>query len=230
MVGQAQTGRIRAAAASAIALLAVAAGLLIGAPADPAPASGPGPAASAAGKKQRAAKVVRRLLRCTNARRARNGREPLKVASALRRAARLHARNMARHGFFDHTDHRGRGPAERVALFNPKLRLRAISENIAAGQRSAAAACTSWMNSPGHRRNILGNHNRVGLGFWPGGTYRRRTLCATRSSMSSTGSNRPRRSRSQPRSHAPSNRPMRPIDPGRTLPPPSVASYPSRCA
>lgn len=46
-------------------------------------------------------------------------------------------------------------------------------ENIAAGQPSAASACRSWMDSPGHRANILGNYNRIGLGFWSGGTYGR---------------------------------------------------------
>jgi uncharacterized protein YkwD len=136
-------------------------------------ASDPGPAASSAGKRQLAARVERRLRRCTNVRREKNGLRPLRVATALKRAARLHAKNMVRHGFFDHTDHRGRGPAERVALFKPKERLHSIGENIAGGQPSAAAACRSWMGSPGHRANILGRYSRIGLGFWSGGVYGR---------------------------------------------------------
>jgi uncharacterized protein YkwD len=80
---------------------------------------------------------------------------------------------MVRHHFFDHIDHRGRGPAERVALFNPKEHFSSIGENIAAGQPSAAAACRDWMDSPGHRANILAAYNRIGVGFWSGGTYGR---------------------------------------------------------
>ena len=169
---QGQTQRSRA-ATSGFALALVAHWLMIGGFADLAPASDPGPSASAAGKKRLAAKVERRLLRCTNVRREKNGLKPLRVATALKRAARFHAKNMVRQGFFDHTDHRGRGPAERVALFKPKQRLLAIGENIAAGQGSARSACSSWMASSGHRQNILGNYNRIGLGFWSGGTSRR---------------------------------------------------------
>jgi uncharacterized protein YkwD len=134
-------------------------------------ASDGGPVASAAGKRQLAARVERRLFRCTNVRRRKNGLRPLRKATALKRAARFHAKNMARHGFFSHTDHRGRGPGDRVALFKPKERLHSIGENIAAGYPSAAAACRAWMGSGGHRANILGHYSRIGLGFWSGGTY-----------------------------------------------------------
>jgi uncharacterized protein YkwD len=71
---------------------------------------------------------------------------------------------MARYGFFGHTDPWGRGPGERIALFN-SLRW-TWGENIAAGFRTGRAACRGWMNSPGHRANILDpDFKRVGGGF-----------------------------------------------------------------
>ena len=132
----------------------------------------PGSPAKAAGNK-RIARVEGNLLRCTNVRREKHGLKRLRVGRALKRAARSHARNMARQGFFDHTDPAGRGPSERVALFKPREHFKAIGENIAAGQPSATAACRAWMDSSGHRANLLGPYNRIGLGFWPGGTYGR---------------------------------------------------------
>ena len=110
---------------------------------------------------------------CTNLRRRKHGLRPLKLARALRHAARMHARNMVRHRFFGHTDYKGRTASDRVARFNPDIRIRAIGENLAFGQDSAAAACRAWMRSSGHRANILGRYNRIGLGFWPGGEWGR---------------------------------------------------------
>jgi uncharacterized protein YkwD len=137
------------------------------------PASDRGPFAAAAGKRKLARKVERRLLRCTNVRREKHGLRRLRIATALRRAARLQAKSMARHGYFDHVDHRGRGPTERVALFKPRYKLHWIGENLAAGYPTAAAACRAWMRSGGHRANMLGRYTRIGLGFWRGGDWGR---------------------------------------------------------
>ena len=43
-------------------------------------------------------------------------------------------------------------------------------ENIAAGQQTAQAVMTAWMNSPGHRQNIMSpNYTQMGIGYSPGG-------------------------------------------------------------
>lgn len=111
---------------------------------------------------------------CANRNRRARGIAPLGSGGPLNRAARLHARNMARHGFFDHTDPQGRGPAERVAIFDGGGRFAFVGENIGAGYRSAAAACAGWMNSDGHRRNILdSDYTHIGGGFARGGPYGR---------------------------------------------------------
>ena len=111
---------------------------------------------------------------CANRNRRSRGISPLSSAGPLNRAARLHARSMARNGFFEHTDPRGRGPAERVAIFDGAGRFAFVGENIGAGYRSVAAACTGWVDSSGHRRNILdSDYTHVGGGFARGGPYGR---------------------------------------------------------
>ncbi len=111
---------------------------------------------------------------CANRNRRSRGIAPLGSGGPLNRAARLHAGNMARHGFFDHTDPQGRGPTERVAIFDRAGRFAFVGENIGAGYRSVAAACRGWMSSAGHRENILrSDYTHVGAGFARGGPYSR---------------------------------------------------------
>ena len=77
-------------------------------------------------------------------------------------AARDHSRDMVKLGFFDHTSPvPGKGTfGERAGRFGTS----ASSENIAAGQETGPGAITAWWHSPGHHRNMLGNHGRTGLG------------------------------------------------------------------
>lgn len=77
-------------------------------------------------------------------------------------AARDHSRDMVKLGFFDHTSPvpGKRTFGERAGKFGTS----ASSENIAAGQETGPGAITAWWHSPGHHRNMLGNHGRTGLG------------------------------------------------------------------
>jgi len=80
----------------------------------------------------------------TNAARARSGLPPLAADGQLMNGARNHARWMAHNRNLKH----GRG----------------VAENIGMGQTSASEAVTSWMQSSGHRANILdGGHTRIGV-------------------------------------------------------------------
>jgi len=80
----------------------------------------------------------------TNAARARSGLPPLAADGQLMNGARNHARWMARNRNLSH----GSG----------------VTENIGMGQTSASEAVSSWMNSSGHRANILGGgHTRIGV-------------------------------------------------------------------
>lgn len=77
-------------------------------------------------------------------------------------AARDHSRDMVKLGFFDHTSPvpGKRTFGERAGKFGTS----ASAENIAAGQETGPGAITAWWHSPGHHRNMLGNHGRTGLG------------------------------------------------------------------
>jgi uncharacterized protein YkwD len=88
-----------------------------------------------------------------NTERAKNGCRALSMDSRLTAAARKHSADMAARGYFDHTTPEGVKFATRIS--NEGYRWSGAGENIAKGQRTPADVMTSWMNSPGHRANIL---------------------------------------------------------------------------
>ena len=95
------------------------------------------------------------LVRLTNVERANNGLPPLKAASELMQAAQYHSDWMASHNCFAH---KCPGEADwdtRIANAG-YVNAQALGENIAAGYGSANEAVQAWMNSPGHRANMLG--------------------------------------------------------------------------
>jgi uncharacterized protein YkwD len=96
------------------------------------------------------------VVACANRERAARGLAPLKVDPVLTRAADGHAADMAARGFFDHVTPEGRTPWDRIeAALAGALPFGAMGENIAMGYGDAEAACEGWMDSPGHRANIL---------------------------------------------------------------------------
>ncbi|WP_131732696.1 CAP domain-containing protein [Actinomadura formosensis] len=106
----------------------------------------------------------------TNTERAKEGCKPLRTDQRLAVAARRHSADMAAHDYFDHTSRNGDSPWERMedaGYPSPG------AENIAKGYPTAAAVVKGWMNSPGHRANILNCDLRaigVGMATGPGGT------------------------------------------------------------
>lgn len=103
----------------------------------------------------------------TNAERATAGLTPLTVDARLTRAAGRHSADMVARRFYSHTDPDGGAPWDRAAASGSGHR--AIGENIACGQRSAPEVVRGWMESPGHRANILGaGFSHIGVG-WAGG-------------------------------------------------------------
>lgn len=111
------------------------------------------------------------VVRLTNAERARNGCSPLRTDERLRAAARGHSTDMATKGYFSHTAPNGSTFVDRAraAGYNSPG-----AENIARGQPTAAAVVRSWMNSEGHRANILNCSLRaigVGVRFGAGGPW-----------------------------------------------------------
>jgi uncharacterized protein YkwD len=75
---------------------------------------------------------------------------------------------MVARDFYAHASPDGSRPWDRAAAAGSVLR--SIGENIACGQRSPAEVVTGWMNSPGHRANILRREfTHIGVGFAGGG-------------------------------------------------------------
>lgn len=108
---------------------------------------------------------VQRVVDLTNAQRTQAGLQPLKFNAKLSAAAYAHSRDMALNDFFNHTGSDGSRAADRILTAGYKY-LNA-GENIAAGYATPEAVVEGWMNSPGHRANIL--HSRVkeiGVGFY----------------------------------------------------------------
>lgn len=95
----------------------------------------------------------REVWEIVNRERAKNGLAALDWAEDLAAVARAHSRDMAENGYFSHTDLSGGSPFDR--LRNAGISYRTAGENIAYGQRTPEAVMTAWMNSSGHRANIL---------------------------------------------------------------------------
>jgi uncharacterized protein YkwD len=99
------------------------------------------------------ADAVQSVLSAVNAARAKAGCTPLRTDPALMAAARSHAKAMAEQNFFGHTGKDGSRFSTRIK--RQGYSFRAAAENIAAGQKSAGQVMQGWLNSAGHRRNIL---------------------------------------------------------------------------
>lgn len=104
------------------------------------------------------------VIRLVNVERARAGLPALKANWQLSRVARYKSADMANRGYFSHTSPTYGSPFRMMESFG--LRFSAAGENIAYGQRTPAEVMRDWMNSPGHRSNILSrNYTEIGVGL-----------------------------------------------------------------
>ncbi|MGA6173156.1 CAP domain-containing protein [Streptomyces sp. NPDC012600] len=106
------------------------------------------------------------VLALVNQERAKVGCSPLTTSTALTSLAQNFSEDMAARGFFDHTDPDGDTPWDRAA----QAGVQGLgAENIARGQADAQAVMTAWMNSDGHRANILNcDYKTIGIGVHEG--------------------------------------------------------------
>lgn len=99
------------------------------------------------------AEPVREFAQMVSGFRAEHGLGPVRVNAKLELAAERHAQDMAKRGFFSHTGSNGSSLGQRAKRAGYRYCL--IAENIAKGQKSAAEAMQAWVNSQGHRKNML---------------------------------------------------------------------------
>ena len=128
------------------------------APAPPPPAPAPAAVPANLGAEDQ-------VLALVNIQRAAAGCGALSGDAALASVARAHSADMRDRGFFSHTNPDGLDPFARAVAAG----LDARAENIAYGQPDPASVMDSWMNSPGHRANILDcSLTRLGVGMAEG--------------------------------------------------------------
>ncbi|WP_370871947.1 SafA/ExsA family spore coat assembly protein [Alkalibacillus filiformis] len=111
------------------------------------------------------------VIRITNEMRQQHGLQPLKSDWQLSRVARYKSRDMRDQNYFSHQSPTYGSPFDMIEQFN--VSYRRAAENIAAGQQSPRSVVDSWMNSQGHRENMLDpNMTHIGVGYAEGGQYR----------------------------------------------------------
>ncbi|MFC3745943.1 CAP domain-containing protein [Paenibacillus sp. GCM10012306] len=126
------------------------------APAKPAPTQAP-----AVGQ---AGTFTQQIVTLVNKERAAAGLSPVSALDSLNKVAATKATDMRSNNYFDHNSPTYGSPFDMMKSFG--ITYRAAGENIAMGQRSPEEVMTAWMNSPGHRANILNkDFNYIGVGF-----------------------------------------------------------------
>jgi uncharacterized YkwD family protein/spore coat assembly protein SafA len=113
--------------------------------------------------------IENQVVQLTNQERAKYGLKPLVADWELARVARYKSADMRDRNYFSHTSPTYGSPFDMMKNFG--ISYRSAGENIAAGQRTPQEVVTAWMNSEGHRKNILSSgYTRIGVGYAKGGS------------------------------------------------------------
>lgn len=116
-------------------------------------------------------KIEHKVIQLTNQERAKYGLPALRANWELSRVARYKSNDMRDQRYFSHTSPTYGSPFTMISNFG--ITYRGAAENIAQGQTTPEAVVKSWMDSPGHRQNILNRDmTHIGVGYGPGGTGR----------------------------------------------------------
>ncbi|MCL2522207.1 MAG: SafA/ExsA family spore coat assembly protein [Erysipelotrichales bacterium] len=103
------------------------------------------------------------VVNLVNSERAKAGLRPLTNNWEISRVARIKSQDFINRNYFSHNSPTYGTPFQMLKSFG--IPFSAAAENIASGQRTPAAVMSSWLNSPGHRANIMNpNFNQIGVG------------------------------------------------------------------
>lgn len=149
----------------------------------PTPASGPAPGASSGSnywyvgdtfgnplKTQNAneANLANEVLVLVNQERQLAGQAPLLLDTGAEKAAKAHSEDMLGRGYFNHDTPEGWSHVDRLSMLGV-TGFNMSGENIARGQTTAAQVMSDWMNSQGHKENILRpEFTHIGMGVAEG--------------------------------------------------------------
>ena len=114
--------------------------------------------------------LLTQMLMAINEERTKNNLQPLVLSAELCTVAHDKSVDMAQNGYFDHVSPTYGEFADMLTDYG--VRFYSAGENIAAGQQTVSDVMGDWMNSAGHRANILNPvYNEMGLGLAYGGEY-----------------------------------------------------------
>lgn len=120
---------------------------------------------SASLPKETATTVHSEILRLVNIERKKANLKPFVICTELTKVAELKSKDMANLNYFDHTSPTYGSPFNMMDKFG--ITYRAAAENIAKGYKTPEDVVKGWMNSPGHRANILSpNYSKMGVGYY----------------------------------------------------------------
>ncbi len=110
------------------------------------------------------------VIRLVNEQRAKKGLKALSADWELSRVARFKSQDMKDNKYFSHTSPVYGSPFDMIKNFG--ISYRSAGENIAKGQKTPQAVVDAWMNSSGHRANILNpSYTKIGVGYVADGNY-----------------------------------------------------------
>ena len=105
------------------------------------------------------------VVNLVNQQRSKNGLLPLTMNWQVSRVARYKSQDMCDRNYFSHQSPTYGSPFDMLKQFN--INYSSAGENIAKGQKTPQAVMNSWMNSQGHRQNILNkNFTQIGVGYY----------------------------------------------------------------
>ena len=111
-----------------------------------------------------------KVLELVNVERAKYGLSPLQMDESVRNVARMKSSDMRKNNYFDHNSPTYGSPFDMLKQFG--ISYKSAGENIAQGYPTPEAVVKGWMNSPGHRANILNSSfTHIGIGYDAQGHY-----------------------------------------------------------
>jgi uncharacterized YkwD family protein len=111
-----------------------------------------------------------KVVELTNQERAKQGLPALQVDAELSKVAKEKSRDMQANNYFSHDSPTYGSPFDMMKQFG--VEYSAAGENIAMGQPTPEEVVQAWMNSDGHRKNILSsNYTHIGVGYVENGHY-----------------------------------------------------------
>ncbi|RAP28389.1 hypothetical protein C2W64_04823 [Brevibacillus laterosporus] len=114
-----------------------------------------------------ASAMVNEVVDIVNQERSKAGLKPLSMDNELSKMATDKAKDMAKNNYFDHNSPTYGSPFDMMKQYD--ISFRTAGENIAQGQRSAKEVMKDWMNSSGHRKNIMNSSfTTIGVGYYNG--------------------------------------------------------------